>query len=383
MGDTPDYRTLFELFPGGEESRFYILLTEILPFKGHPAGQMYMDAWAAARRNVAERGESATFLEWLPHIAPQFLELMPSHPHYIVQFGEQFVEELQKAFEPALTGLLIDARMNGSTVVPSLWATDNVAASWRSYLLDQDPRQFLVYSAGGLAYYVGQKNPVFDALRAFAHDLFASEAPGIGGAFHLWDVTGMLVHDGEWGGVVDALALAEELPYLHSRGRSMLQSYRLVTAASAGVRLAAARFLHSHPHVELMPDVVQALMTEKHRTLAAKLVVALRVMGGEAGFDALLRVATEAEADLTRRLASRAMAHVENYPEKTKRITKLVLDRDPMRRTAGTAALSESKHGSIHDEGGILASSTEHKPPTLQEADARFVFDQTTTAPEQ
>ena len=379
----PDYRELFGLFPGGEDSRFYILLTEILPFKGHPAGQMYADVWAAARRGVPELGEDASFVEWLPHIAPTFLELMPSHPHYLVQFGTEFVEELQKAFEPVLTGLLIDARMNGATVVPRLWATDNVAASWRSYLLDQDPRQFFVYSAGGMAYYIGQKHTVFDALRAFARDLFAAEGTGIGGPFHLWDVTGMLVEGGEWGGVVDALSLAEELPHLHPRGRTMLQSYGLITASSAGVRLAAARFLHKHPHVEVLPDVVQALLTEEHRTVAAPLVVALRVMGGESGFDALLRVATEAAGDIARRLASRALAHVDGYPDKAKRITKLVLDRDPARRTAGTAALSEAKHGSIHDEGGILTTSAEHQLPTLTQAGAHVVFGPPATEPQQ
>ena len=381
MAEAPDYRELLDVFPGGEDSRFYILLTEILPFQGHPAGQMYVDAWAAARRNVPEHGEQATFLEWLPHIAPQFLELMPAHPHYIVQFGSDFVDELQKAFEPVLTGLLIDVRMNGATVLPGFWATDNVATSWRSYPLDQDPRQFVVYSAGGIAYYVGQQHPVFDALRAFARDRFAAESTGIGGPFHIWDVTGMLVHAGEWGGVVDALSLAEELPHLHPRGRAMLQSHGLVTAASAGVRMAAARFLHKHPHPEVLPDVVQALLTEEHRTVAAPLVVALRVMGGEAGFDALLRVATEASADVTRRLASRALAHIDGYPDKQKRITKLVLDRHPPRRTAGTAALSEANHGSIHDEGGILTTSAEHRMPTLQEADARLTLDPSATGP--
>jgi hypothetical protein len=162
----------------------------------------------------------------------------------------------------------------------------------------------------------------------------------------------------------------------------MLQSYSLVTASSAGVRMAAARFLHKHPHLEVLPDVVQAL-TEEHRTVAAPLVVALRVMGGKAGFDALLRVATEAASDIARRLASRALAHVEGYPDKAKRITKLVLDRDPARRTAGTAALSEAKHGSIHDEGGILTTSAEHQLPTLEQADARLVFGPSATEPDE
>jgi hypothetical protein len=371
-----DYREIFEVSPGGEDSRFYVLLTEILRFKGHPAGEAYIDAWAVARRDIPGTGESSSFLQWLAHAAPGFLEQMPAHPHYLVQSGESFVDELQKAFEPVLIALLVDVRMTGCSVVPDVWATDNVAASWSSAsVLDRDPRHWWIYSTGGLAFYQGQHHEVFDALRAFARDLFASGEPDvkIDGAFHLWDVTGMLVNEGEWGGVVDALALAQELPFLHPRGKKMLQSYDLVTATSPGVRLAAARFLHTHPHVELIPAVVQALLTESHRTVAAPLVVALRVMGGEAGFDALLQVATEAASDTTRRFAARALAHVDRYPDRQKRITKLVLDRDPARRTAGTTALSEAKLGSIHDEGGILATAAEHRAPTLAEVDARVI----------
>jgi hypothetical protein len=126
------------------------------------------------------------------------------------------------------------------------------------------------------------------------------------------DVTRMLVADGEWGGVVDALSLGEDLPALHPRGRALLQSNNLVTASSPGVRLAAARFLHRRPHIELIPAVTQALLTEGKRTVAAPFVVALRVIGGEAAFDALLQVATEAKADETRRLAARALASVES-----------------------------------------------------------------------
>jgi hypothetical protein len=363
---SPDYREVLGVRPGREDARFYLLLRSLLPYHAHPGGKADIDAWLAAREAIPDGGAHTTYLAWVSSVAPEFLEVPPFHPSYIP--GEKFVEELQQRFAPLLTALLIDARMQGATVVPAAWGRDSVAASWRSRDAVNDPRHWRIYSAEGVVYYEGQTSAEFDALRAFARDLFAEQGhtPGINAAFHLWDVTKMLVADHDWGGVVDALSLAECLPPLHQRGRALLQSHQLVTAPSPGVRRAAASFLQCHPHIEVMPDLVEALLREEKCIVAAAQVVALRVMGGEAAFDALLDVATHATADDARRLASRALASVDSYPERQKRITRLVLDRNPRRRAAGTTALSETKHGSIYDEGGTLATAAEYRARMLR-----------------
>ena len=362
-GEPIDYHAILDIGPAGAraDARFYTLLTEWLPYRAHPGGEADLRAWADARAELPD-GPATSFLAWLTHAAPAFLDVMPAHPHHALTMTPAQLDERQQAFDPVLAALLIETRQQGATVVPACWGDDNVSATWRSRGLTHDPREWTIQCAGGVACYTGQSSPVFEALRACTRDLCAGDDGSTpGGAFHLWDVTGMLVGQQDWGGVVDALSLAEELPPLHPRGLRMLASYGLVAHASAGVRLAAARFLQRHPHPDAAGDLVETLLAEHAGTVAAPQVVALRVIGGEIGFDALLRVATRAVRDETRRLAARALAHLDpvTLPDRDRRVTKLLLDRDADRRAAGAVALSESKHGSRLDRGGELATADE------------------------
>jgi hypothetical protein len=83
------------------------------------------------------------------------------------------------------------------------------------------------------------------------------------------------------------------------------------------------------------------------------------LIGGQAGFDALLEVAQHAILEYVAKLANRALAWVADYPERASRIRKLCFSKEWRLSAIGSVALSESKYHSVFAYGGVLASADE------------------------
>lgn len=246
--------------------------------------------------------------------------------------------------------LVLETRRQGATAVPPSWTDGNIANLIRSPI-------WSVYVTRGLSYYWCQENPLWEALRACARFLFSSPQTLDRAAFELYDEILVQHSKGNVSGALDGIRLLHELPLDHLRVEQVIAE--LIQSENAAVRAGVAELLACSPRGRFV-SVTSRLAKEETAFLAVQSQIkALRLMGGRGGFDGLLEVATKSGYDYGAKLAARALAWVEHYPERSSRIRQLVLDRDRKTSAAASAAFVEAKYQSIFSFGGVLASEDE------------------------
>ena len=257
--------------------------------------------------------------------------------------------------------LLMDTRMRGAVRIPPEWTPDSAVFTFASTKGDiGDPRRWWIYLCYGMSYYLGQKNDYFSALVSFARYVFTHQPALEEAALTLWDEIGMLIHDGDYGGVMDGLTLAAELPPQHYRIARILSDNMLLSSSSAGIRMAAAKLVERKRPEGYIEGLKESLLTETAALAWEAQIRALRAVGGEAAFEALLEAARTVTNPNANRLAARALAWVMNYPERNARLAKLCASRDSRVSSIGTTAYSELRHHSVFSYGGDLATDEEN-----------------------
>ncbi|MBU0909702.1 MAG: hypothetical protein KJ717_09050 [Proteobacteria bacterium] len=257
--------------------------------------------------------------------------------------------------------LLMDTRMRGAVMIPPEWTPDSVALTFDSGKGDiGDPRQWRIYLHDGISYYLGQDNALFAALVSYAQHLFADKAAVEQAALYLWDEIGMLAYSEDYGGIIDGLKLAAYLPSDHYRVERILSDYNLLSSQSAGIRLAAAKLAECHRPQGCINSLKDLLIAETAGLAWEAQIRALRAIGGEDSFNALLEAAQNSTNSKAAQLASRALAWVMNYPERAGRLVKLCASRDFRLSVIGSKAFAESRHHSVFSYGGDLATDGEN-----------------------
>jgi hypothetical protein len=120
----------------------------------------------------------------------------------------------------------------------------------------------------------------------------------------------------------------------------------------------------------LLDGCTKLALREQHRVILEPLVRALRLHGGEDGFDALLQVARSAESIFARDAATRALAWVPRYPQRAARLNELGRSRDRSTFRVVSKALAEARNHGLFSREGEFASDEER---ALREALERYL----------
>lgn len=237
-----------------------------------------------------------------------------------------------------------------------------VPATWTAGTLDMHVAGPLwwIRLVEGLALYDGIECPDVDALHDLARWLFAAGTDTADhAAFYLWDEVLVQHATGNPAGTIDGMALAAWLPQGHPRFDRLVGE--LLASPNAAVRWHAALQLVQRPSVGCLAALATAAQRETAWAAAVDQVRALRLIGGEAAFDALLAIATEGATASARGLAARALAWVERCPHGRLRIGALLRQGNPVRRRIGAEALVEARRGTVFGRGGLLAGPEERQ----------------------
>jgi len=342
-----DFRQVLNIPEGGEPRFFAATLRQILSFKALAPENSELDELNHAYQTLCPDGtkEFPALVQAL-RIKAGILE-SPT----LAELGALGL------YRP----LLMDTRMRGAVKIPPEWTPDSAVITFASSKGDiGDPRGWMIYLCYGISYYLGQKNDLFSALTGFARYLFSRQAALEDAALALWDEIGMLIHDGDYGGVIDGLKLAAELPPKHYRIVRILSDNRLLSSPSAGIRQAAAKLVERKRPEGYIEDLKECLIAETAALAWEAQIRALRAVGGEAAFEVLLEAARTATSPKAGRLAARALAWVMNYPERNARFVKLCASRDSRISAIGATAYSEFRHHSVFSYGGDLATDEEN-----------------------
>lgn len=345
--DRIDFHQVLNI-PVGDELRFFAAnLKRILSFKAMAPEHSELDELNNAYANLCPGGEKEF---------PALVQVLRSRAG---------IQEPPTAADLDTMGLyrplLMDTRMRGAVLIPPEWTPDSFVMTFTSGKGEiGDPRAWMIYLCYGISYYLGQRNDLFSALVSFARYLFNHQAALDEAALYLWDEIGMLNYDEDFGGVMDALTLATELPPGHYRVERILSDYSLLSSPSAGIRQAAAKLVECCRPAEFINDLKECLIAETAALAWEAQIRALRAVGGVAAFEALLEAAQNLKNPNANRLASRALAWVMNYPERNGRLTKLCASRDSRVSAIGATAYADYRHHSIFSYGGDLATDEEN-----------------------
>ncbi len=207
------------------------------------------------------------------------------------------------------------------------------------------------------ALYCMQTNTLFASLLECARGLFACSDTGEKASLILKKEIESSIAKGNLSGAIDGLMIADEMPADEPILAEILDLFW--DSNNPGLLWAALYVCDRHPFQQFISRIHSLAMEEKRTGFAAAQIRALRLMGGEQAFNALLDLGNSAPLPETRKLAARALAWVVDYPSLKERILALCRSKDRIPRQLGMTALSESKYHSVFSEGKNLASRAE------------------------
>jgi hypothetical protein len=338
--ESSDFHQVLGIEPGNELGAFVSRLWDILGLDG--LGRRWSEVAAETCRNFGLEPDAG------------FAEVLAAFEAHDGVAYSRGLEDLRRHDNLLNALLFVMARRQGATPIPPEW-TPGSQVVYLGFNGIDDPRGWDLYLCEGIAFHLGQRNPLFDALSALARHLLQRGSDIDTAALFLWDTIGGFVHARDWGAVIDSLRLLDHLPCGHERPARVVADFGLLRAESAGARLAAAELLGRCRLPGFAATLRDALTAETLTVVAQAQVRALRRSGGEESFDALLDAARHASNRQAARLAARALAWVMDFPQRQKRIAKLCFHRDPVVQSIGATALADAKHHSVFSYGAVLA----------------------------
>lgn len=267
------------------------------------------------------------------------------------EIGNEKYKELSLPSRKQLNAiLLVETHRHGAVEVPPDWNEGNFA-----YYVHMP--YWSIYVCDGISFYLGQHNQFFDALGQYTRFLFSQDKYLEETALFLWDEIGGLVARHNWGGMIDGLRLLRWMPPQYYRAGRIFD--QVIDVPNEGVRLQIAKEIESHPFSTLIEPLARLTQNETVSLVAQKLIRSIRLIGGERGFEGLLEIARFSPLPEVKKMASRALAWVVDYPSRKERIMELCRSSDREIRSAGFTALGDSKYHSVFDYGSALASEKE------------------------
>jgi len=246
--------------------------------------------------------------------------------------------------------LILQVRKTAFCRVPDDWTAGGMVISVTS------PNWSTVIQVS-VALYCMQTNPLFASLLECARDLFACNEKGKEASLILKKEIESSIAKGNLSGAIDGLMIADEMSANDPILAEILDIF--LSSDNPGLLWAALYVCDRHPFQQFISRVRSLALEEKRAGFAAAQIRALRLIGGEQAFNALLDLGSSAPMPETRKLAARALAWVVDYPSLKERILALCRSKDRILRQIGITALSESKYHSVFSEGKNLASRAE------------------------
>jgi hypothetical protein len=271
-------------------------------------------------------------------------------------------------FRQAARDLLIAVRLEGHVDFPSHWIDQLAGAHIESLVVSTPssrafpmlPTWRVTFHDEGCGEYCGQANASFNALNALTRALAIDANTRATAAFDLWVAVDWCDIKRDYGGAVDGISLVRWFPPDTPHIDRIIKD--ALCSQSVGVQVAGARALDWHPLQEVAGSggIADLARQTKHDYAFRAFVRALRVVGGEQGFEALLKVSCDAPLQFSRN-AVRALAWTRHLEDVDQRLRKLVFSRVRRISEAAGQAISERTHHSVSSEGGWLATDDEKR----------------------
>ncbi|HAG11820.1 MAG TPA: hypothetical protein DCK76_10720 [Desulfotomaculum sp.] len=246
--------------------------------------------------------------------------------------------------------LILQVRRTAFCRVPDDWTAGGMVISvtspnWSTVIQDS------------AALYCMQMNPLFASLLDCARNLFACSETEKEASLILKKEIESSIAKGNFSGAIDGLMIADEMSEDDPILAEILGLF--LVSDNPGLLWAALYVCDRHPFQQFISRIRSLALEEKRAGFAVAQIRALRLMGGEQAFNALLDLGSSAQMPETRKLAARALAWVVDYPFLEERVLALCRSKDRIPRQLGMTALSESKYHSVFSEGKNLASRVE------------------------
>jgi len=293
-----------------------------------------------------------------------------------VDFSKEF-----KTWEEALPNIIIDARVFGGILLPK----DFFPGSSQTNIAEQDeesidpwPGTFLsvpshrlypdfpswrVVLEQGYCEYSGESNQRYSAIEELV-DFMVKD-------YSLHDCVGKSIWMGmDWcimkhdiGAAIDSLRLLHRVPQgFPCVSRILAEAF---DSEFVGLRLAASDVFEFHPinSDPFITALTQLALCAPNKFQAQRPIKALRLIGGEDSFQALLSIVKDSLESGVKRLATVAIAWIRNLDDIENRLKTLVFQGDQETSKIASKAISTRKHHSITTDGGPLATREERESP--------------------
>lgn len=270
------------------------------------------------------------------------------------------------SFEDAFTEIEIQTRIFGGVRIPDNWfpsppAPKSTFLSIPASVTIRDVPNWRLDVEQGFCSYSGQLGSQYEALEEYVKFLIqdSSNHKEIGRT--IWMAIDWCMLNNDIGGAIDGIRLVKFLPEgfpdIESIFRDALES-RFIA-----LQIVCADHVEFHPaqNIHFIELLKSAAINAPNKSQATHFLKALRIIGSDEGFNALLYVATNSPVGNIKSLATTALAWSMNIENIEQRLKKLVFSKNRKISKIASRALTIHRKQSIYSYGAPLATKMEYE----------------------